>query len=448
MADGGYGPDFLTKSMFFREAEQGPSQQELATMTAPFQGNPQQALAFMQSPGMQQQLQHFGMHFDPSQVRQSPFLPNQFMQQHPMLGGGISQALANVASTPEAPLVSGAGSGMSRAAQGMYGGNDLMRQFQVRQMMAPMQAMGMQLPMMAEQRRQSLLQALMEDMQQRRAAEEQHLQQKTGADKIRDDIYAPPLAPGYFQMQKPQQSQLMMPGAGLTGQGGPGPTMQGPMTPGGPQFHPYDLTQVHQLTQARQTDEQAAQRAGAGALSTSKAKEQTAETAGGMPGAKVEATRAQGAERRAGAQQKLASAGEKLARIKGESPTAYAKFSQQYNAAEAQHQKLTQHIQELVAAKSITPQAAKTMQKMADDDLATAKANIDQARGRPGESAGYGGPAMNPGAALPPPQAPQGSGQARRPGGTVGSTSATTATTPSSWDQIKQQRQAQQQPQQ
>lgn len=183
----GYGPDFLSRSMFFREAEAGPSQQELATMTAPFMGSPEQARALYQSPEVQARLQHFGLGgFSPDMIRQSPFLPNQLMQGHPLLGGMLNRAMANAAATPEAPLVSGAGSGISRAMQGMYGGPELLRQYQVRQLMAPFQAMGMQLPIMAEQRRQELLQALEQDMQKRQAMEQQQLQmrQQQGLDKL------------------------------------------------------------------------------------------------------------------------------------------------------------------------------------------------------------------------------------------------------------------------
>src|SRR5258708_2353060 len=105
MANEPGGPDFLTRSMFFREAEQGPTQQELATMTAPFGGSAEQAMQFLQTPGVREHLQRMGMGgFDPNQIRQSPFLPNQFMQGHPMLGHMLSNAMANAAATPEAPL--------------------------------------------------------------------------------------------------------------------------------------------------------------------------------------------------------------------------------------------------------------------------------------------------------------------------------------------------------
>lgn len=185
MADS-FGPDYLARSMFFREAEGQPTNQEVQGMSSPFQGSPEQAMAFLQSPGAQQMLQHFGLSgFDPSQIRQSPFLPNSLMQAHPMLGHMLSNAMSNVASTPAAPLVSGAGSGMSRAMQGIMGGNEMQRQYQVRQLMAPFQAMGMQMPAMAEQRRQELLQALEQDMQNRQKMEQQYapvqLQARTDA---------------------------------------------------------------------------------------------------------------------------------------------------------------------------------------------------------------------------------------------------------------------------
>lgn len=247
MADGGYGPDFLARSMFFREAEGGPTAQDLATMTAPFGGSVEQARALYQSPEVQARLQHFGLGgFNPDQIRQSPFLPNSFMQAHPGLGHLMSGMMANAAATPEAPLVSGAGSGISRAMQGMYGGPELQRQYQVRQLMAPFQAMGMQLPIMAEQRRQELLSALEQDMQKRQAMEQQQfsLRQQQGLDKM-EATRPVPTPWGWMQYEGAQPAQPAGPMAPIqphsaldkaiapslfTGQGG----FQAPTTPATP----------------------------------------------------------------------------------------------------------------------------------------------------------------------------------------------------------------------
>jgi hypothetical protein len=241
MADG-MGPDFLTRSMFFREAEAGPTQQDLATMMAPFQGSPEQAMSFLQSPGVQEHLQKMGINFNPSQIRQSPFLPNQFMQAHPQIGGALSNAMANAAATPAAPLVSGAGSGITRAMQGMYGGPELQRQYQVRQLMAPFQAMGMQMPVMAEERRQQLLGALMQDMQNHQGLSQQDEDRKRAADLAKSQQANEHLlatrpytdASGKtWTYQEPQGQQPPHPEAGPWG--GTVPSGIGPvMSPGAP----------------------------------------------------------------------------------------------------------------------------------------------------------------------------------------------------------------------
>lgn len=260
----GMGPDFLSRSMFFREAEAGPTQQQLATMTAPFGGSPEQALAFMQSPEMQAQMQRYGVHFDPSQIRQSPFLPNQFMHGHPMLGGLMNQALASAASTPEAPLVSGAGSGISRMAQGVYGGQDLLRQHQVRQMMAPMQAIGMQLPLMEEQRRRELLDALKQDMDRRRGMEEQLLPDKMSIQQQLAEVQRMRAEAAQQQaeaaMQRAQQPKVV-PGMGFLYPGGGLQTshpagmpaeLGGQVSRGGPQFQPFDQGTIDQYIKTQQ----------------------------------------------------------------------------------------------------------------------------------------------------------------------------------------------------
>src|SRR5882762_8632923 len=166
MADSGFGQYLPALSHLLGEVE---SPTQTGQMQSPsFGGQPSQLGQILQHPHVQQLLQQFGISFDPSQIRQSPFLPNSFMQGHPHLGGALSGAMANVAATPEAPLVSGAGSGMTRAMQGMMGGPEMQRQYQVRQMLAPFQAMGAQMPAMEFGRKQQLLD-LLTKMEQDRA---------------------------------------------------------------------------------------------------------------------------------------------------------------------------------------------------------------------------------------------------------------------------------------
>lgn len=370
MPDGGYGPDFLSRSMFFREAEGGPTQQELATMTAPFGGSPEQAMALLQSPEVQQRLQHFGLGgFNPSQIRQSPFLPNQFMQRHPMMGGALNSAMANVAATPEAPMVSGAGSGMSRAMQGMMGGPELLRQYQVRQLMAPFQAMGMQLPVMAEQRRQQLLQSLEQDMNQRRQLE----QQKTPADKIRDDIYSPPGSPGYFTRgqqvppqlagQTPEQSGVAShPLFNLFGKQGQDQGQPFPQS-GQVQFHPYDPSQVAAYSHAKDPQKQAT------------ADWRQAQIDAGMPEAEVDKYLAQAAAARQGGRGSKGKDWEKEYRTMDEN------ISKQIRAYES------------AIADPKATEEQKNVYRMQIDQLnqqrEQEKSKIDEARGAPGASVPY-----------------------------------------------------------
>jgi hypothetical protein len=261
--------------MFFREAEQGPSQQELATMTAPFGGSVEQARALMTSPAMQQHLQQYGIHFDPNQVRRSPFLPNAFMGSHPLLGGALSNAMANAAATPEAPLVSGAGSGISRAMQGMYGGPELQRQYQVRQIMAPFQAMGMQLPVRAEERRQQLLESIQQDLASRRGIEAKMLPEQleikrqmaeaaaaraeaagnvAQAQMIRAQAQAEYDHAKSLLAQTPTPTPygLRIPGAGLqiTHPEGMPAELGGQVSTGGPRFEPYGPDVIANLVAA------------------------------------------------------------------------------------------------------------------------------------------------------------------------------------------------------
>jgi hypothetical protein len=106
-----------------------------------------------------------------------------------------------------------------------------------------------------------------------------------------------------------------------------------------------------------------------------------------MPAAKVGAEKALGKQREARAAELTAKA--KLDRIKGEKPADYSKFSAQFNAAQKEWKKVDDRISELEATggQGMSPQALQEMRNRNDAELETAKANIDQARGRPGESA-------------------------------------------------------------
>jgi len=309
---------------------------------------------------------------------------------------------------------------MTRAAQGMYGGPEMLRQYQVRQLMAPFQAMGMQMPIMAEQRRQELLQALERDMEMRRQFEAQQAQSK--AEQIRSQIYAPPGAPGYWQQQPatpPSLGGQIQPQGPLdraiapalfSGMGGF--QAQQPGVPEHAQFMPYPPEILQQWAQAAHPE----RAAGAG-LAEARAAEQRGETTAGMPAAKVGAEKALTTQREARATESLAKA--KLDRIKGEKAADYSKFSAQFNAAQKEWKKVDDRISELEATggQGMSPQALQEMRNRNDAELETAKANIDQARGRPGESAaeaarqkaaqpGRGGLVAPQAAPLPPPPPP------------------------------------------
>jgi hypothetical protein len=172
------GQNWLPASRLIGEIDQ-PT--DAKSLMAPFAGNPQQMYEFLMHPDNQAQMAHFGVHFNPQTIQQSPFFSNMFMGQHPGLGGRLSNAMSNMAMTPEAPMVSGAGSGISRAMQGMMGGPEMQRQYQMKQLMAPMQQMGAAIPPMEFQRKQQLLGGMLGSMQsgeQVRGEEEQRLQQK------------------------------------------------------------------------------------------------------------------------------------------------------------------------------------------------------------------------------------------------------------------------------
>jgi hypothetical protein len=72
-------------------------------------------------------------------IRQSPFLSNNFMEAHPALGGALNNALAAAALTPDAQGPEGVGGGISRSLRGVMGVQPYMRQFQMQQSEAPLQ---------------------------------------------------------------------------------------------------------------------------------------------------------------------------------------------------------------------------------------------------------------------------------------------------------------------
>jgi hypothetical protein len=269
---------FPALSRLFGEVEQPTDPRSM--MAPNFGGSPEMLQQMMSSPQMQQQLGQHGAHFDPNSVRQSPFFPNGFMQQHPHLGGMLNNAMSNVAATPEAPMVSGAGSGMTRAMQGMMGGPELQRQYQVRQMLAPMQMAGAQMPMQEFERKQQLLQ-LLQQMEQDRAtaaqnAPENHAQATPYGLLTRHGA-------GPQTMQQPMGDQNM---GGMQGF-----QQKQPMPPsqqvGGFDFTPYPPEMMKAQTEAKQPDALNAQRNASAGMNNSKANETNAEIGAGMPAAKV-----------------------------------------------------------------------------------------------------------------------------------------------------------------
>lgn len=370
-----------------------------------FGGSPEQLMGMLQDPHIQNQLQQWGIHFDPSQMRQSPFLPNQFMQHHPLLGGMLNQGMANVAATPEAPAVSGAGSGMTRAMQGMMGGPEMLRQYQVRQMLAPFQAAGMQMPMQEFQRKQELLNLLTKMEQDRQNLAEsgqdlrqQELERKDRAATQRIEAtrpfadpaghvwnYMSPQAPvpqggdqgldftaqGQAQPSVSAFSGLPMPGPGGYGQA---PAQAG--IPGGWQQAQQQPTpeQIQAYTQATHPE----RAAGAG-LSGARTGELEDERKLGMPGAKVGTEKAKGDYYSGRADEARAKGQQALAKMRGETPENFAKFSKQFNDERDKWIARDQHIRELEAG-GMSPEAAENMRSANDSSFEQAKKTIDDAR--------------------------------------------------------------------
>jgi hypothetical protein len=432
MADG-YASQFLPAlSRLMGEVEQPTNTQ--GAMNPQFGGSPEQLMGILQHPQVQGLMSHLGIHFDPSQMRQSPFLPNRLMQGHPLLGGMLNSAMANVAATPEAPLVSGAGSGMTRAMQGMQGGPEMLRQYQVRQMLSPMQAMGSMIPGQEFQRKEQLM-TLLEKMEQDRAAQaakSEQFREGTDVNKIQGKIYSPPGVPGYFTMGQPHQAQINAPGM----QGGMSNIM-GPMLPGGPQYHPYDPEQERKFIEAQHPE-----RAGQAGLAGARQAEQEQETEAGMPGAKVGAEGALAGQRTSAAelnrarvptegakQDELKARGERERAQAAQPGGRYAaarqeQYAKQYNDAEKHAQDEIAKIQQLVASKAISKELGDQQIQMYQNWLATQKENVDRQMGKPGQSAREAGRAVPKTVA---PGASAGTGQA---GGAGSQKSEGTATPP------------------
>jgi hypothetical protein len=73
------------------------------------------------------------------EIQRSPFFGNAFMQNHPALGGALNRALLSAAMTPAPNGPEGAGAGISRALQGVLGGQQYQTQFEHAQEMYPVE---------------------------------------------------------------------------------------------------------------------------------------------------------------------------------------------------------------------------------------------------------------------------------------------------------------------
>lgn len=330
-----------------------------------FGGSPEQLMAMLQSPEIQKQFQHWGVQFDPSQMRQSPFLPNSFMQGHPQMGHMLTGMMANAAATPEAPLVSGAGSGISRAMQGMMGGPEMLRQYQIRQMMSPMQMIGAQMPMQEFQRKQGMLDLLTKWEQDKQLLAQQHQNWQQGqAVKTPYGLIMPgqqtPVPPE-VQGQTPHSMHAQgwgadpLMGSMFKGQGQQPFQEQGP-----PTFQPYDPKMLEQQTKATHPERPAAAGLNKERVNTEKAKQSEL-------GARSEKEKKQGA------------AAEK---------TAGKDYAKDYDAIEKD---ITPKIQALQRAMqgAKTPEEKAFFQSQIDDlnrNRETRKGTVDAQRGDPGAS--------------------------------------------------------------
>ena len=375
MADG-FATSFLPAlSRLIGEVEQPTDTRGM--MSPQFGGSPEQLMSFLQSPDVQERMGKMGVHFDPANLRQSPFLPNQFMQGHPLLGHMLTGAMANAAATPEAPLVSGAGSGISRAMQGMYGGPEMLRQYQVRQMLAPFQAMGAQIPGMEFQRKQELLGLLTKMEEDRQKMAQQGMTEKAREFNIRTqqdegvmrggprfnqltgETWIPHAAQQAQPQGQPQPQAQTEAGAGMPAVPGT-EGLVSPMAPGTPAT-PYqpagytkeqaDLDRIGDVASQKETEAQKQQRLGAGARGQAAAE---------------------------------------LARRKGEDPAIYMKFAKQFNDERDKWNRINQRISELELTGQYTPEQLNKMRADNDSSFEEAKKTIDAARG-----AGQGGKASS-----------------------------------------------------
>jgi hypothetical protein len=401
-------------SRLMGEVEQ-PTQNQ--GMTNPqFGGSPEQLMGMMQSPHIQEMLRQWGINFNPQQMRQSPFLPNAFMQGHPQAGGAISGALANVAATPEAPMVSGAGSGMTRAAQGMMGGPEMQRQFQVRQMLAPMQMIGQQMPQAEFQRKQQLLDLLsrMENRReqqgeegldiQRQRADQETMRGGPKFNQVTGETWLPqPAQQGHPTQAPQQQGGGTMPSEGF----GIPPGIISPeqqYKPAGFRKESADPSRIAAVSQGKS--------AGAAGIAEKniQGRKDVANIQGGY---KKDVANIQSGSREnvANIQQGGKAQDRQRQTVDGINKryqSSWDKLSQQYVAA--------RHAGDQPTLDAVSQQMQE-LHRAWDQEIAAAKST-----GQPGGQAGV----VNPGA----PQAnaqPTGSGQARRPGGTGGPQAQVTA---------------------
>ena len=248
-------PDFSSAGDLFRSRILGMGLEDTPYQQQAVSGmlggaTPEQLRSFFGSPQVQQQFKGFGI--DPQQftqnIRTSPFFNQGFMQQHPLLGGALTHAMANVAATPEAPLVSGAGSGMTRAMQGAMGGNDMLRQYQLHQMMAPFGMMAGMMPTYGEERRRAIEQAIVDETKARQQAipwQQQMQQEKEEIDRMRAEAAQMQASAAQERANVPKiipGMGLVYPGQGLEHYEMPGMPAElgGAVRQGGPKFQPFD----------------------------------------------------------------------------------------------------------------------------------------------------------------------------------------------------------------
>jgi hypothetical protein len=420
-------------SRLMGEVEQTPGQgpQQAGMANPMFGGNPQQLMGILQNPQVQQQLQQLGIHFDPSQIKQSPFFSPGFSQAHPGLSGGITGAIMGAAGTPEAPLVSGAGSGISRAMQGVLGAPEMQRQYQTRQMMAPFQAAGAIIPAEQFAKSQQLLQLLqkMEQDRQNLAESAQDMQAQRDLQKRQSDInkleVSKPYTDAAGRTWIPMPSQPGQPAGGPEGTNfqqqpsyiSPGSRPLTSLTPGSAgqqlQMPAWGLTPATQATEpawglapnqpsAADINAIHPDKVGTGALRTEQAGELGAERAAGRPGAVVGNINAQKGLREAqtgteGAKKDELGARAERERAEAQQPggrfggAARDRYADKYNKAEQHAQDQISRVRQLMSLPpdkgGISAQEGQQEIERWNSWLATQKENIDREMGKPGQSA-------------------------------------------------------------